>query len=210
MIKAKNIQKLYTTMGMCESSLDYIVMYKEFLEDIGINTSTFGINKIIINIVNVLSDTFDIKEIEFNDNFHCETNTSRFVNIRNISYMDNLEYPMEDKGFKLVLQEPPFNIETLTGDDNDFILGIKYIEFEDGKKIKLSELGTFSNEGELSELDTFFSMINFDIYNEVMDIMNTKCSFISYEKCSKCDYESSEMVDDYINIINKILLTFLE
>lgn len=195
-MKAENLQYLITGLSLCESSLDYIVIFREFLRGVyGDKVDEMGLNKICFETILLLSDKLEIDEIIIDDMYY---------NVKSPIYNDSKTFKMGEYGFKLQLVEPSFDIDNII-QETSFLEGIKHLEFEDGTIMKLSDLKTESNDDSLSELDTFFNFFDMETYNKVVELINEKCLIITSN-----DEGETGFSDEYIIIVNSILQNFIE
>lgn len=209
---AKNIQDLFITMNMCETSLEYAVMFQDFLSKVGHESSEYGVTKIMYETIKVLCDEFDIKELTIKQQHTCNEKSIKtsYVNTQHIIYDDTLSsYKMPDGTFKIFIREPKLDVDTVGDSDMEFINSIAYLEFPDGHKVKLSELSSETPDGGLSEIDTFFSMIDVDVFSEISKLMKKRLTFICDSSCDSCEEVFDDYTDEYISIILNIFKNIL-
>lgn len=211
-MKAKHLEELYMTMPLCGTFLENLVLFKNFLENIGHDkVKDYSINEIIYQIIVELKNKLDIHKVSHTfRNDDGEVFSMEYL-LDTIERDSDLKFLNLTPDVRLTIGEPIFNINDIS-EENDFITSIKCISTSDGSETEIGLLGTKSEKGEMSELDTFLSFIDFETYSKITDI---SCGEFRAPKIGVMnigpsgDVTSVEKSTDYIGIINLILNEFI-
>lgn len=211
-MNARNLENLYISMMLCTSFLEYLVIFRVFLEDCGHDVSEYSINKIVVETIKTLSKCLGIDEV----NFKTKDGDNVFEDVYYIStlkYDDSIHYiPISDH-VKLAIGEPIFDLSDVS-EENEFMTSIKLIEASDGHTAKLSDLKDIKpSDGGLSEMETFLSFIDLSLYNEILDKASGdhRDVLIGHHRLD----EDGELVEasttsDVVLIIHLMIKTFLK